>query len=322
MSKSAFPAFSGGYGVPYRRYKGSSQFRKQRRKQRRPRTRASRMPRKVSGLSRQVKELKRLAEADMGTHIHRIRRIVRVTANDAMMNRGSVDASTIISLEEVLALLRYFDPANPATLVVADGALGSYQRDYYFTRVHTVARIRNNYQVPAQIRLYGLVPKDDTSISPTVAFTNGLADVGNPSSVSPMVHLTDSDQFNDLWRIRVSKLITLEAGRTCRLSMTAKPFKFDPSTADSHSLTYQTHYNSMAWIVFIHGVMGHDTVLSEQGIIGAGIECSIDTVFEVKYPAGADIKFITLDDQSNQSFTNLGVCSNMPVADNQATSQA
>lgn len=276
-----------------------------------------RMVRKKKGLKQQVKELKRVAEADMGTHIHKVRytdSLICGVNQNAMLSHY---ITRMTDLENVIAQLRYYNPSTPTTLVTADGASGSYQKEFMFTKIYSRVTARNNYQVPVKLRMYIVKPKKDTSITALTAVTNGLTDIGAPSSTSTMIYPTDSIQFNDLWSIKKSMSKTLLPGRECSIVNTEGSFQYDPSLNDSHSLLYQQSFNNHAILFRIEGVIGHDTTADEQTSLQAGIDFELLVNYEVKYAAGADIRFIYLDDNGSTSFTNAGVCSNQPVSDNQ-----
>ncbi len=301
-------------------YAGSRQFRKKRPTRKRPQRR-SKMPRKVKGLTKQVKELKRLAESDMGTHTQRNRDTWNVVSAVNQQQIISIPSSSLTLLEEVISQLRYYDPTAPTTLVTADGTVGTYQKEFYFSKVHSKILVRNNYQVPCSVSVYSCRPKVDTSISPGSAWSGGLVDIGNPGQTNPLVYLTDSVQFNDLWSIERSKRVILEPGQMCAMTTTAKPFQYDPTLADSHNTQYQKMFQAHSWHLHIQGVIGHDTVEDEQGILQAGVDFVVDNTYIVKYPAGADIVYLHTNDESS-TFTNGGVISNKPYTDNQSYSQA
>lgn len=285
------------------------------------RGRAGTMPRKVKGLSRQVRELKRLAEADMGTHIHRRRDVNAILSLENEQNVNYIVSCNVERLEEVLLQLRYYDPSNPGTLLVASGVSGTFQKDFFFSRIHSKITVRNNYQVPCEVRIYQCVPKDDTSIDVVSAFQDGLTDVGNPGYLSPLTYLTDSKLFDDLWRIKQSAIKLLDAGRQCSMTWSAKPFQYDPSLTDSHNQQYQAAFQASVFMVFIKGVVSHDALADQQGTSSAGIDMMCDTVYEVKYPAGADITQFTVDDGSS-AFANGARLTNKPAADVQAQARA
>lgn len=286
------------------------------------RPRRGRVPRKKRTLKKQVQELKRVAEADTGTHIYRHRGSTIRTASVASMGITSLTGCSTASIEAALAGLRYYNPAVPGTLTTADGTSGTFHKEFYIKRQYSRYLGVNNYQIPCMVTLYVVQTKEDTSISPATAFTNGLTDVGNPTATSPLVYLTDSVQFNDLWKIVKSKRAVLQPGDSISLSFAAKPYSYDPSLVDSHTSAYQSALGCHTLVVRIEGVLGHDSVASEYGSLQAAIDLQEDRVFEINYPAGADIKTIVVNDTSSASFTNVGVVSNKPVSDNQSYSVA
>lgn len=316
----------GRYAIPlaraaYRGYRSSRRPSRRVRKARVPRTRSSRLPKKVTGLTKQVRELKRLAKADMGTHIHRIRMVDTIKASENNQQYSHLFANNVAILQDVLSRLKYYDPSNPTALLTADGDSGSFQKEFYFSKVHSKIVVRNNYQVPCEVRVYSLTIKDDTSVNPTQVYEDGLVDMGSPSPTSPLLFLTDSKVFRDTYHILKSKVVHLDAGKECTMSWTAKPFSFDPATFDVHNRQYQTAYKAMAWMVFVRGTVAHDALGSDTGTSSAGVDMLVDVVLEVQYPAGADITQISVDNQSDV-FSNGALITNKPMADNQPFTSA
>lgn len=232
---------------------------------------------------------------------------------------GYQDAVGTTSIELAIAQCRYFDPSNPGTLVT-----GSLASPTYFQNILISAKsqmiIKNNYQVPCVVTYGVAYPKKDTSITPNLARTNGLTDVGNPDSSSTLISYRDSPQFNDLWRVKlVNKL--LKPGQQIIVKHRCKQFAYDPSLQDSHNQTYQRNTKSSVFIYRCQGVLGHDTtVTSEQGMLPAGIDVYVSTNYYITYNSGgASIRTVVLNENASQSFTNGGVVSQM-VVDNQSYS--
>lgn len=276
---------------------------------------------KVKNLERVVKNLKMATEADQGVLTYRWRQTYR--------NLSAVNAHSLLSvpvllngvLETVLGQLRYYNPSSPATLVQADGTTGTFMKDFTFDKIYTSIICRNNYQSPAKVRVYMCKVKDDTNIDPVTAFTNGLADIGSPTSTSPLVFITDSPQFNDLWKIHSSEMATLQPGEEMKMTYSVPAFQYDPSLVDSHNQAYQTRYHGCVFVVRVEGVIGHDTSVDQQGSLQAGVDIQMDRTFTVKYSAGADIEYLVVQDESD-TFTNGGVASQKPIPDNVAYSVA
>lgn len=302
----------------------SKKVRRRRRNTRRGgRAAGKKVVRQVKGIKKTISELKKVAESDQGTHIHRYRACADIEQTASLSkfaaNGNSLQFNTITRLEEVLSELRYYNPSAPLTLIQASGTTGTYHKDFYFKQAYHRFDVVNNYQVPVKVSAYCFLVKESTSIAPETAFTNGLTDVGNPSSTSCLVYPTDSPQLTELYRTASSKSTTLLPGQSISLIQSSKPFQYDPSLSDSHTSEYQKVNHAGSFGVRVEGVFGHDTIADEQGTLPCGVDVRITSTYQVIYAAGADIKFITIDDNS-QTFTNAGVVSSMPVADNQSFS--
>lgn len=273
-------------------------------------------------LKSQVKELKRLAESDQGTHIDRRRYAGSALSAVAQSTHAEFAINTTSRMEDVLGNLRYYDPSNPGTLLTADGAVGTFHKEFYFKTMYAHANVRNNYQVPCKYTMYYVQPRDDTSITALTAWTNGLTDIGAPTSTEVDVYLSDSPQFNELWKIVKSRSGMLMPGREASLSLPLGAVNYDPSLTDSHTSLYQTDAKGTMLIVRVEGVVGHDTTANQQDILAAGLDVSYSMKYEIRYPAGADIKYLVVQNFASGAFTNAGVTSNHPISDNQSYSVA
>lgn len=269
----------------------------------------------IKQIKNDIRELKRKSEVDKGRLTYRQRATGRVLSSVNAQNYSSLSAFSTAFYEGVLAQLRYYDPAAPASLVTADGTTGTYMKDFQFEKSYLKLSLRNNYQSPCIVSVYMCRPKEDTDITPTQAFTQGLTDVGNPTNTSPLVYITDSPQFTDLWRIEKSAKRQLQPGETLDLSVNNKSFSYDPSLVDSHALLFQSRFQCMGIAIRVDGVLGHDTAVDEQGVLAAGVDWVLDRTAIVEYSAGADIEFIYVTDGSD-TFTNGGVVSQKPIPDN------
>lgn len=273
-------------------------------------------------IKRQIKDIKRTVDADMGTHIHKVAIANACTATvneNSMCQHGVIDNT---KLEAAVANLRYYNPATPGTLTTADASTGTYHRDVFFKSVYSRFDVRNNYQVPVEVSLYAVTPRLDTNITPTTAYTNGLADQGAVSSSSVQMYPTDSMQFNDVWRIIKSKKRMLQPGSSFSLSQVMKNIKYDPSLNDSHASTYQINFKAFVWLIRVQGVTAHDTVQDEQGFSAAGVDYSLSNIYTISYAAGVDLLDYSINETQLDTFTNAAVLSNKPVSDNQSYSVA
>lgn len=281
-------------------------------------------PKFKKSLKSQVRQIQKELKSNTAQLVYK--EIATGRAVQTVVNQRTLTPVSLItcgSYETVLGQLRMFNPAVPGTLTQVDGANGAYVREWHFKSVFSKVTLSNNYQVPVHVALYCCMPKEDTSIIPITAFTNGLADVGNPSNTSPYVDVTEVPQFNDLWRIVKSVKRTLQPGQTLKSSITNKDIMYDPSVFDSHALDYQKKFKCLNWFVRVKGVLGHDTVVTtEQSLLPCGVDFLTQNNYIVEYDGGVDLKFIYIADTSDTSFTNGGVVSSKPVADNIGYSQA
>nr|QXP07645.1 MAG: putative capsid protein [Arizlama virus] len=272
--------------------------------------------RKKKGIKGKVRELERHIKSGQGTLIYRKRTTERLLAavnqKSYGVMSGQVDMS---SYETVLAELRFFNPASPGTLTQASGATGTYFRDYLFKSVASKCTAVNNYQVPVKVTVLCCMPREDTGINPATAFEQGLTDITAAATTSQLTYFTDSDEFNKLWRVVKSKKAVLQAGRKTVLNFATKNITFDPALFDSHTLAYQRKCKCYAYVVRVEGILGHDSSADQQGFLQGGVDITCDYTYTVDYNAGADIKYIVVSDGSD-SFTNGGLVSSKPVADN------
>lgn len=281
----------------------------------------SKMPiiKKLVSDVRKIKKENKTCQTN-GERVYRQRRVDRLlTLSENTLKAITKAGNSITITENALSNLTYYDPTTPTTLVTASGAVGTYSKTFNIKDVYTKIIIRNNYQVPAMVRVYGCIPKEDTSISPSTAYTSGLADMNNPNAENPLMHVTDSNIFNNLWRIDKSMKKLLNSGRQFTMKKYLGDYTYDPSLVDDHALTYQSKYKGYAWFVQVCGAIGHDgdALNDEQGILDCGIDMYVDTVVHVCYDAGKKMKTYVIDDDS-ATFTTNGVVSNMPISNNQA----
>lgn len=278
-------------------------------------------PTKKAPLSKRVKSLEQSHRDTMSKVIYKVddKDTLRCSASQAIY--GYKDACGTSHMELAIAQCRYFDPSNPGTLITASLATPTYKQNILIS-VSSQMVITNNYQVPCVVTYGVAFNKEDTSITPNVARTNGLTDVGNPDNTSVLVSYKDSPQFRDLWRVKLKSKL-LKPGQSIVCKHFQKGFTYDPSLLDSHAQTYQRRFKSAVFIYRCQGVLGHDSsVASEQGIMPAGIDVHIRSVYIVTYDSGgASVRTIVLNEGSSQSFTNGAVTSQV-VVDNQSYSIA
>jgi len=278
---------------------------------------------KVQSLKKDVKAIKKQLATQLSHFSYRACATGRVLAAVSSKSYANVVATDIAFLETALANGRFFDPAVPGTLVTASLVAGTYSQKVRIVSQYTKVVFRNNYQVPCKLQVMAWLPKDDTSIASSTAFTSGLADnaSGALTATDPQVYPSDSKQLTELYKLDKSAKTQLQPGEEFEFIYTFKECWYDPSFYDSHNLSYQSSFGGVNIDCTIQGVLGHDSVVTtEQGLLQAGCDYVVYRTVRVEYDAGGvDLNYVvtstTLD-----SFTNGGLVSSKPVADNIAYS--
>ncbi len=261
----------------------------------------------------------------------------KLKASDAKHTRRRIDAAQLVTggigqqasfsfvgidtseLETALNSLRYYDPAVPGTLVTANGATGTYARNFLFKRTVASLQIRNNYTVDVHCKVYAVIPRQDGSVSPGDAWANGMADQGNPGTISPMVFPTDSAQFRERYHIEKSYTRNLKPGQEMKCTHANKPFFYDPSQYDSHTLPFNKRYGSVIFLVLIRGDIGHDSADSTQVDYGyAAVDMLMTKTYEIIYDAGTSLEDYSIVDGAGAVVSAREA--NMPISDVQGWS--
>lgn len=244
----------------------------------------------VAGMKRE-----KVSPAD-STHLNILRDDCRCTTSST----ANIAAYTVVSpitvstIETAMANLRYYDPANPATLVTANGSTGTFNRKML---VQSQGRIllRNNYTQAVKVSIYVVVPRMDTSIDPDTARTSGLADQGNPSSSSPMLYPEQVAQFNYLWAIKSVNSKVLRPGQMIKANVGKQYFVYNPAYVDDHSLAYQRDHKAWAYYIRVEGLPVHDAATPTS--IGTGY-ATVEGIYETRlkffYDAGVELNDISV----------------------------
>lgn len=249
----------------------------------------------VKANAKKIKSIQKQLRVDMSTHTVKNIEAFTVSAvqnENTMLRHAAHDSNTI---EAALAGLRYFNPSNPGSLTTASGATGTYSRQFLFKKNFTSIHLKSNYMVPVNCKVYACVPKNDTSISPITAYTNGLLDQNGPDPNHPDMYLSDSDQFNELWRIEKTTSRLLLAGQSMTVSHKIPDFEYDPSDLDSHALTNQRSFKAITWVVRVVGEPGHDSAtLTQQGLARGGVDFVVRTKLVINYDSGTNLNDYTV----------------------------
>lgn len=263
-------------------------------------------------LKSDIHEISKKVESGMATLIHRIRNYAAVTVAANAGNHQAWALSDLTTIEDALGQLRYYDPTAPSTLVTADATTGSYQKEVLCTKQSMVVRIRANYQVPIRLAIYVCHIKNDTSILPSTAMSQGAADESNLTATSPLLYPSDIDKLKDLWSVKMYKKCILQPGMEISIPFVSnKSFQYDPSLHDEHNQQYQKRNNSMAIFVRAWGLLAHDTSADQQGFQDVKYDYDITRTYEFRYDGGADIKYVYGVDNVDTFTNGAQVCNNI-----------
>lgn len=271
-------------------------------------------------LKQTVKALQKSVRADQAYHTHRRREAQDLTSSATECSYTSVFPTNLSILEGAMSNLRYYDPATPGTLVTADAATGTYTRQIHFSSIYKKILIRNNYQVPVNVKVHSFVPKADTSTTPTAFYTAGITDQTiSGADTQPISYITDIDIVNENWKIVKTVSRLLEPGKQFTCYHSVKSFDYDPSNADTHALTYQKKYGAHVWVVRLEGALGHMPSTDVQGTLAGEVDMIGDWTFKITYDAGVNLNDYSYSNTAG-AVDSTGLVSNKPISDNQAIS--
>lgn len=280
---------------------------------------------KPSGLARDVKRLKKglkrvavLADQGTGHKTYRERFTTQVGSSgfSNTADYTSIGLLTKFGIERSLTTMSFFDPSNPAVFIIADGNSGSFQRQYEMTPSFKIS-MRNNYLVGVRLKWYLLLPKMQTTVDPVNAIDTGLSDKGISPVSNVLCFPTDSDIFNELWRIDRSGSRIVEGGQCIKLSYSTPTFLWDPAYDDVFNKTYYPQASGANLLVRLEGLVGHDPVIPlNLGSLPNGLDIQTTTTVQISYDAGMNISYIETSDNSEDPSVD-GVVSVKPQARNQ-----
>lgn len=284
-----------------------------------------RRSRKGVSLRKQVKNLTAKVNADQAHHTYKETTLGEINTGVGRCEYQQEAISSVSNLETYISQLRYYDPSVPATLVTASGASGTYHRDIHIDNLFSKLEIRNNYQVPCKLKVYLVKPKGDTNITPLTYYTNGITDQVTSAGAdqqTALLYLSDIKTFTEQYSLKCVKDVILDAGATVVCTHSTGSFTYDPSLTDSHTLAYQPKYKSCLWVMRLEGVLAHDTVANQYSTTQCSVDWIMTNVAKISYDAGVGLDDIYLSETRPEAFTNAGVLTSKPIADNISYSQA
>lgn len=224
------------------------------------------------------------------------------------------------SIEAILAQLKYYDPSTPGTLVVASGATGTYDRKFK-VKTKSALVLRNNCQIPIEVRVYTMRCVSDTSISATTNWDNCLTDSCNLAKENLCVYPSDAVGADRLWKMENCKIFKILPGKSRNWSIFLKEASYDPAVYDSTGLSYSHRWNTTQAVIRVRGVVAHDnTTTSTVAVAPAAVDFTEVKSYEVKYNSGGPKLVYTFGVNYLTTMAAGAVVSEAPIADNIAYS--
>lgn len=283
-------------------------------------------PKGKKPLAKEVSALKKDFKKGQSIYTYKAYGSTDLASAVASMAQTSVAGFNVSQMQTALTTVPIYDPSTNDT-VPEDFSSGTYNRELNIKSITSGLTVRNNYQVPCDVRIYLLKAKTQSTTAPTTLYSDGIADqyrtTGDvaPASTFPDIYPTEIDMLTSQFTIKLLKHKFLEAGQQISASHSEKDISFNPAVYDTTSLNYSRQYKTFVFLVRIQGAIAHDTVADQQGITPCQVDIEHYKILKLMYDAGGvklNDYFIT--DSRASTFTNSGVLSNKPVADNQAYS--
>lgn len=277
------------------------------------------LSRKVCHLEKRVKNLTFAENASLGTFTHRLISGATkcITSTDGKQyGVAAIEGLYMPNFNESVQYLKYYNPATPGTLTVADGKTGTYDRRFLFKNIYASLTLRNNYQTDCKIKVYLCTPKQSSSIDLQVAWQNGV-DANGDSSITSYLQTgqfpNDYSDFKDVWTAKLHCKAALAPGQTMKCSHGVKDIEYDPTAYATHTASFQSKYKNFFFLLLVEGTLGHNA--TNSGVQQAGVDWHLTRTRVVQYDAGVNISFQKVDNDL-VSITTGGVQSHQPIPDN------
>lgn len=275
----------------------------------------------TSKLRKTVAALVRTVNQTIGHHTRKTVGQTRLTVDIGDVAETAY-AFSVTTMENDLSALRYYDPANPATLVTAAGGTGTYTRNFRFTSIYHKLEAINNYCVPIIVDLYIWGPKNETNQSPINAEANGIADQVvnlNTNTNNQLIRPSELQMVRSEWKILAHVRRTLLPGKRTKLRWNDKNINFKPSVFDTETLGYQKKFASRSLMIRIQGVLGHDLVdVNNLATLGGAVDTRYTRISKIVYDAGVALRDISIDDNTSKqgdTFTGGLAVSLRPISE-------
>lgn len=313
----------------YRNWKSSKQNSSKRRKvasatketfqgRRVVRSRRSRRRGKKVPLRKRVFRLERHAQLDDSSIDYRKTYFSGIGSSQSQQAWSFFAIETSI-IQTAMDQFRFYD-SNTNAFEQKDPETLTQKAQYLVSNWQIYGEIVNNYQVPVDVKVHYLRCKDNTSLTPLDILDADITDkfLNFTDRNNMNINLSEGAQLGEYWgKVKGSTSTRLLPGQSMKVGMNRKPFMYDPSENDKSGQTYVVTARPMGLLIQVRGVLGHDTAAAEFGLLAAKVDYKLTVRCKVHYNSGgAQFKKIYIDNDADAAWTNGGVVSSMPVADN------
>lgn len=255
-------------------------------------------PGKPYTLAKRVRKLETTCIGTKAVLRYRKRFVAIGATNQNSINRTVPNTISCTNIEEPLAVLRMFNPADPGNYTTVNFTTGTQIKAVEIAAIEMSVLGRNNYNVPIKVSLHLCIPKVDTSETPLSAFTAGMADVSTNTldASAVQVKLWFSPQFRDLWSVKRTITRVVKPGEEIYMKHISPGFKYDPAFFDTHNLEYQKLLGGSAILMELEGRLAHDSTSGGVSTCPAKIDVISERNLTVKYEGGADIEYVIVSD--------------------------
>lgn len=277
---------------------------------------------KLKAVEKKVNKLSKKFNDSLSTYEVRTATTADLVSSDNQSTSVSILAMGQSYMDAALSDVPFFNPSVPGTLISADVEPSLYEQEFTFKKVWSRLQVRNNYAVPAYVKIYVMASKTDAIDTPSDLFSAGITDVmASATTTSPQVYPTDSPLVRDHYKVAKVVSRKLEAGQEMTATWSPGRVKYSPNEFDESAALYSPRYKSAFYFIRVQGCIAHDTLSDNQGLTAAGIDYEHRYSLTLEYDSGGAVLHRLKITDDYDSMPNNTVCSNKPVVDNQAWSR-
>ena len=255
----------------------------------------------IAILKKKVRSLNTRVEALNGEMIYRAMgyTLIESAQNNCSLFQNYVGDKAFV--QDSLAELRYYDPQNPSALVNTTFLAGAYSKTITIMSMGLKIRMKANYRVGFRYEAWLVKPRvagADNAGTDWATWSQDAVYGQANAEINPNCYPTDIRALMLAWNFKLLKRGEIQPGKSLSLSYyDNKPWTFNDSYIEDAALEFQRNLHCAGILVRLTGPIAHDTTTSSllgRSRIAAVCECTAH--IKMKYDAGADIKYVVIND--------------------------